>query len=55
MKHYRFIVYTNVNGQEAVLFKRCRYCTEEVADKYVNKLLERFRWQCTGAGWEVIP
>ena len=55
MKHFRFTVYTHRDGQEVILFQRCRYCTEDVADKYVDKLLTRFDRQCIGAGWEIIP
>ena len=53
MKHYRFTVgrYAGIEGF-VVVFTRCRYCDEETADKYLDKLLARFPG--TSGGWEVI-
>ena len=53
MKHFRFTVYAHCDGQEVALFQRCRHCTEETADQYLDKLLARFPG--ASGGWEVVP
>ena len=53
MKHYRFTV-GHYAGSEGfiVVFTRCRHCTEETANKYLKKLLDRYPG--TSGGWEIL-
>lgn len=53
MKHYRFTVGHYSSEGFIVVFSRCRHCTEEVADRYLDTLLARFPG--TSGGWEVLP
>ena len=54
MKHYRFTVGYHAGSEGfVVIFTRCRHCTEETADIYLDKLLARFPGTC--GGWEVLP
>lgn len=52
-KQFQFTIGYHSEDGFVVVFSRNRYCTEEVADKYLDKLLDRFPG--TVGGWEVLP